>query len=231
MPMTKLSITASDSEVRYGLVLITAVYLCIPSLLAELNSCLGLPMDTITLNFVYHVVNLVGSIAVFHTLLKHTFLQMQKSILHVLLYATIGLILYQVISELFSWIILSLKPDFTNLNDNNIAMQLHSRWIPVTISTVLMAPITEELLFRGVLFGRLYNKYPVSAYILSVCTFSLVHILGYLSKGDIVTLVLSFLQYLPAGVLLAWVYVKTDSIFTPILLHIMINAIGIYIMR
>ena len=40
-----------------------------------------------------------------------------------------------------------------------------------------------------------------------------------------------FVQYLPAGLILAWSYEKSNTILTPIAIHTVINAIGIYAMR
>jgi len=38
-------------------------------------------------------------------------------------------------------------------------------------------------------------------------------------------------QYLPAGIAFAWAYEKSDTILTPILMHISINQIGIAALR
>ena len=45
------------------------------------------------------------------------------------------------------------------------------------------------------------------------------------------TLLLCFLQYLPAGYCLAWCYANTGTIVTPILMHMIVNAYGISAMR
>ena len=44
-------------------------------------------------------------------------------------------------------------------------------------------------------------------------------------------LFLSFLQYVPAGLCLAWSYEKADSIWAPILIHIAVNQMGNLAMR
>ena len=59
----------------------------------------------------------------------------------------------------------------------------------------------------------------------------MIHVMGYIGQFDWLTLVLCFLQYIPAGLWLAWAYEKSDSIFAPMLIHTAINAIGIYAMR
>ena len=39
------------------------------------------------------------------------------------------------------------------------------------------------------------------------------------------------LQYLPAGVALGWTYEKADTIWAPILVHSMVNAVGMGLMH
>ena len=47
----------------------------------------------------------------------------------------------------------------------------------------------------------------------------------------VLTLILCFIQYLPAGLCLAWTYSKADNIFAPILVHALNNAIAIGLVR
>ena len=97
--------------------------------------------------------------------------------------------------------------------------------------TVLLVPITEELLYRGIFFGGLYNRSRIGAFILSTAVFSLVHVAAYAGTVPPLTMFLCFLQYIPAGIALAWAWTRSGSILSPILMHMVINAIGIFAMR
>ena len=99
----------------------------------------------------------------------------------------------------------------------------------VTAMTVFMAPIVEELLFRGAVFGLIRRKSRVWAYIVSVAAFSLYHVLGY-ALTEPVFLVYT-LQYIPVSWLLARSYEKTDSIWTSILLHMTVNGVSTVILN
>ena len=101
----------------------------------------------------------------------------------------------------------------------------------MSIGTVLLVPVVEEMLFRGVLFGRLYQKNCFLAYALSTILFSCIHIVGYLGVYAPTDLFLSFLQYVPAGICLAWSYAKSGCIWAPILIHIAVNQVGTLSMR
>ncbi|MBN8581239.1 MAG: CPBP family intramembrane metalloprotease [Anaerolineae bacterium] len=82
------------------------------------------------------------------------------------------------------------------------------------VSTVLLAPFTEELFFRGFLFKGLREKYGwVNALMFSSIIFALFH-------GQLATLLPTFLM----GALFAYMFQKTGSVFPGMLLHFSINA-------
>jgi hypothetical protein len=53
------------------------------------------------------------------------------------------------------------------------------------------------------------------AYALSILLFSAIHILGYIGRYSPLELTMAVLQYLPAGLCLAWSYTKAGTIFAP----------------
>ena len=83
--------------------------------------------------------------------------------------------------------------------------------------TCLLGPITEELVYRGVLMNTFLKDSPwYGDVLLSACVFGYVHV----SSGLIP---LAFFTYASGGAILAFLYRKTHSLYYPILLHIMIN--------
>ena len=116
-------------------------------------------------------------------------------------------------------------------NDRAIAALLEENFLLSALYAVILAPFVEEILHRGVIFGGLHSKSPLAAYVLSAAVFSFIHVMGYLGAADPIYLLLCFLQYLPAGLLLARLYKETDSIFAPILMHMAINAVALFSMR
>ena len=101
----------------------------------------------------------------------------------------------------------------------------------MVISTVVLVPLAEEMLYRAVLFQSIYIRNRKLGYFLSAVLFALVHLLPYIHAADIPTLVLGFFQYIPAALCLAWAYTEADNIFAPILIHAIVNAMGVYAMR
>jgi membrane protease YdiL (CAAX protease family) len=84
------------------------------------------------------------------------------------------------------------------------------------ISVVIMAPIAEELLFRGILFNTIKHAgYPLAGMFASAALFALVH-------GSMALMLPLFVM----GFALAWVYEKSGSIIAPIVMHATFNAIN-----
>ena len=83
--------------------------------------------------------------------------------------------------------------------------------------TCLLGPITEELVYRGVLMNTFLKDSPwYGDVLLSACIFGYVHVSSGLTP-------LAFFTYASGGAICAFLYRKTHSLYYPILLHIMIN--------
>ena len=83
--------------------------------------------------------------------------------------------------------------------------------------TCLLGPITEELVYRGVLMNTFLKDSPwYGDVLLSACIFGYVHVSSGLTP-------LAFFTYASGGAICAFLYRKTHSLNYPILLHIMIN--------
>jgi membrane protease YdiL (CAAX protease family) len=92
--------------------------------------------------------------------------------------------------------------------------------------TVLLAPILEELMFRGGIFGLIRRKFRVLAYALSMLLFAAYHVWGYGIANPIYWLFI--FQYLPITFLLCRCYEKTETIWCPIFLHMLVNGISLW---
>lgn len=122
-------------------------------------------------------------------------------------------------------------PALMNINDMSIALMAQEQFIPMVIGTVLFVPVVEELLYRGAVFGSIYPKSPLLAGLVCILLFAALHTLPYLSMPDKTYLVILFLQYVLPALCLCWLYTATDTIFAPILMHILFNALGVLAMR
>ena len=148
----------------------------------------------------------------------------------------IGLILYQVLSFVAEWIAVDILLfynffiegfAFSNPNQAAINGLVSISPIPMYVCMVLLAPVTEECLVRGMIFAPLCRKKPWVAHLVSIVLFAAMHVYGYIGSAPTLSLVLSFLMYLPSGFVLNWAYQRTLSIYAPIALHSIINLSSI----
>ncbi len=93
--------------------------------------------------------------------------------------------------------------------------------ISLVLMTVILAPILEEILFRGIIMkGMINNKVaPITAIIVSALIFGAVHFNPWQFAG-------AFLL----GLVLGLVYYKTKSLLMPILLHAFNNLLSALMM-
>ena len=92
---------------------------------------------------------------------------------------------------------------------------------------VLMAPLVEECLFRGVVFGTIRPKSRFWAYAASIALFSLYHVWQYVLVYQDPKLLLSALAYVPVSAALTFCYEQTRSIWPPVFFHMCINALSL----
>lgn len=87
------------------------------------------------------------------------------------------------------------------------------------IATALFGPILEEIVFRKVIFGSLYEKFPfwVSA-LISSAIFALAH-----AEPE------HLLLYSSMGFTFAFLYVKTKRLLVPIFAHVAMNSLVVVV--
>ncbi len=84
------------------------------------------------------------------------------------------------------------------------------------IGAVIMAPVVEEIVFRGFIYGRLKKAFPMMvAAVISALAFGAMH-------GTLIWLIYTFVF----GMVLVWVYEKYQSLAACILLHMAYNLVG-----
>lgn len=122
-------------------------------------------------------------------------------------------------------------PVLININDTAIADMASGYFVLYAIATVVLVPVAEELLHRGVVFGSIYPKSPVLAVIVSTLLFASIHMTGFVAMNDSVYFIILFLQYIPSALILCWLYASADTILAPILMHMAFNFLGVLSMR
>ena len=206
--MKKLSVSLPKNQISFGFLYMLAQLFALPPLLTWGNWLLGSPLSASQLNFIFFALNFIVITVVYRHFLLENLKILLQSPWRVLRFAGAGLMLYWAGSFLVGLLIVSLSPSFANANDQSIAALTQDNAALMGVGTVLLVPVVEETLYRGVLFGWAYGKNTLLAYALSTVLFGAIHIIGYLGVYTPLELGLSFLQYVPAGLCLAWSYEK-----------------------
>ena len=174
-------------------------------------------------NVVYYLLSATLVFLVFWTFLKHGFY---------LLLDWLPENLFAFCTGLAGWLVLSLLAGLIPLpvaNPNLMSYPEQFALAPkatVVILVVLM-PIVEEPLFRGLLFGtsRKYSRAlgcVLSAFVDAFyCVWQFVYAYGTVDFRYLLLVV----EYLPMSLALTWCYDNGGSIWSPIALHMVLNAL------
>lgn len=220
--------TMRQSEMMFGCIYCTLSYFLFPSVVSLASDTLSIPLWCC--QFGLFLSNFLFSVGIFHRfLLQDGKLALSKPG-KILQFTVLGLVFYYTANLIVRYGIFLIRPEFTNLNDQRIINLAQDGGIWIAAGTVVLVPTAEELLFRGLLFEAVRQKHSVWGWILSAVAFSAVHILGYVGSYDFISFCLAFVQYLPAGLCLAWAYRASGTIFAPIAMHTIINLIGVLIL-
>lgn len=225
MHKKQLSVTMNRRETVLGLCFLP-FYLILLSIGLELLflKVFHRAAEQVELNACYYAINILTILLVFRRFLKENLklVRWKKTVAA----AGIALAAYFAVSMQVNGIILALYPEFANQNNNTIMGMLDMSPVFVLIMSVILAPIVEETLFRGLIFGNLLRVNDILAYLITILGFAAIHVVGYIGVLTPLEILLSILQYVPASLVLCACYQITDSIITPILLHSVINLIA-----
>lgn len=142
--------------------------------------------------------------------------------------APLALIVYLLISAALAYIVLWLIPNFPHDTVQDVGFKALSRQYEYTLAfftLVVVAPVAEETLFRGYLYGRLKRYVPlVPAVVVTSLLFAAAHLPG--SDGIQWNVALDVFAL---SIILCLLRNLTGSIWAGILLHVLKNAIAFYL--
>lgn len=225
---TGLAVCPTKKEQVWGILYLLFSLFVLPYLLSLFNSLLHTPLNNAWFNFLYFSLNFLCVFWIFHGFFKRSLIHAGSHFWDFILSVVAGAAMYWVCSWALSILFTHAFPDFENLNDSTITQMAHGNFAIMLVGTVFFVPIAEESLYRGLVFGSIYPKSHWAAYFISMVVFSAIHTINYIGVYSLPNLILAFAQYLPAGLILAWAYRKSGSIFAPIVIHAAINAIGLF---
>ncbi len=204
-------------------------YVCLLALgLQYLSTLLGLNLTALQINICYFVINCIVIWVIFHNFLLRSFHAIRFwELVQALI---LGFVLYYAGNFVYSLILNWLHLSVTSYNDQTVQMLADQNFAAMIACAVVLAPIVEETLVRGLIFGVIRRKSRIAAYAVTILFFAAIHVWQYVLLYDWKSILLAALQYVPAGIALGWTYEKSNTIWAPIFLHMAINAISFGIM-
>ncbi len=142
--------------------------------------------------------------------------------------AMTGIALMLVANIALTWALNPFLPDEANPNNQALLDLARQEWLRIGLATLVLAPILEELMFRGGVFGLLRRWSRPAAYAFCVLLFALYHTWQYALEDPRCWLYM--IQYLPAGFLLCFIYDRNECIWASILMHMINNGLSLLIM-
>jgi len=217
----------TSQETISGFVYLAFQFLVLPRFLYWCNGQISHALSEAELNFVFYMINFMAMLLIFHDFLGRSARQAAQHPAYFCQAVILGFVAYYACRYVTTELVQLLVPSFTNYNDAAIAEMRRGNSFLMLIGTVVLVPPFEECMYRGLIFRNLYGKSRWAAYLVSMLVFAIIHIIGYIGQYSALELLMALLQYLPAGLCLAWSYTKADTIFAPILIHAAVNFLTI----
>lgn len=176
---------------------------------------------------IYYYALFAMTVILFHNLLAKTTRRFLDDPGLGLKTAGVGIVAHYGLCELASRLGGLLTDRAGNLNDSVISSRSGSAPHMTLLIVVFLAPFVEETLFRGLVFGGLKERSRLLAYAVSCALFALLHVWQFAVANRDAGYFLLMVQYLIPGLVLAWAYDHSGTLWASIGLHAGVNALAV----
>ena len=191
---------------------------------------LAVPISAALRDVLYYYILFAVTIIIFHGFLARTSRHLMDNLGGACKTAAAGLVGLYGLNELVYRLTNLIFTNRTNLNDTTISAQIDDAPHMTLLIVIFLAPFVEEVLFRGLVFGNLKSRSRALAYVVSCLLFALLHVWQFAVVKQDVTYFLLMIQYLVPGLVLAWAYDHSGTLWASIGLHAAVNALSVWAM-
>lgn len=210
----------------YLIVHVFLIPLSLPKLVVFLQDE-GYFLSNADLNFFYYALGFIVLGTVMSSYLRRTFDSLCDRFFSSVKAVFVSLVIYYGCTYVLGFVLSFFLTDLVNPNTESVFNTFEESGKTMFIVSVILAPIVEEILFRGVVFGTIRRKSKIAAYIISVAMFSVYHLWQYFLREFEPIQLLYILQYVPGSVLLAKIYEDSGNLWAPISAHMIINYVAV----
>ena len=187
---------------------------------------LGISYTAAQLNALFFLCNFVITALVFWRFLTRNLSLVPGNLLRILKAMLLGFCIYWLLQVGLDMIGQFLSGNMDIPNDDTISSIAGENYRIMWAGAVLLAPMVEETLVRGLIFGTVRRLNRAAAYAAAAVVFAAMHVLSYLGQMDALTLGYNILVYGLPSIALCACYEYAGNIWAPIGLHMIINALG-----
>lgn len=191
-----------------------------------LGELLGKPVSGELYGAVYYYGLFAVTAVLFHHLLGKTTRRFLDDPVSALKTAGVGVVAYYGLGELAARLGRIFADRAVNLNDAAISARTGNAPHMTLLIVIFLAPFVEEFLFRGLVFGGLKERSRFLAYAASCALFALLHVWQFAVAGRDPAYFLVMVRYLIPGLVLAWAYDHSGTLWASIALHAGVNALA-----
>ncbi len=213
--------------VFFALYLLVLPFLADP-LFAALSRLMGRDIPGNLRNMIFYYTLFALTLVIFWHYLGHTTSYFFSNFWKTLGAMCAGLVAFYGLNELFYRMLDLVLGGLTNLNDVAISAQIHDAPRSTAWIIIFLAPFVEEVLFRGYIFGNLRSASRTAAYIVSCLLFAFLHVWQFAVIHRDMSYFLLMLQYLVPGLVFAWTYEQSGTLWGSVLLHAFVNALAVW---
>lgn len=188
------------------------------------------PVDSTEMTLYVYVITFLIILITMFRFLKKSFSDIFDNFFGFLKTLVLGYVGYYFMQLLVALLIALVNGNLFNPNTEAVLDSVAMNPNQMFVVGVLLAPIVEEAMFRGALFGTVRQKSRFWAYALSAIAFAIYHLWQFFYiDGFSWSLMLYLLQYVPPSLALCWAYEQSGTIWTPMIIHALINYLSISI--
>lgn len=188
---------------------------------------LHIPVTPANVNFAYYAFSFIFLLIFLFKFWRDSFRILWSNVLQTLGTIVISYFVYLALGYLVTLLLDLFLDDLVNPNSAAVSTVMKLNPNTMIAIAVLLAPVVEETLFRGVVFGTIRKKSRIAAYLVSTLFFAVYHLWSYLLDGFSWQIVLYLVQYIPAGIVLAWCYERSENLWGSVFLHMIINYVSV----
>ena len=178
------------------------------------------------LNLVFGAMMLILLVLLLRGFLKDNWKDFMQNKKAIILKGVMTFVLVYLANYIGTIIVMVMGGASNSANQAGIEQILSRVPVPMIIYAVLIGPVVEELMFRGVIFTTLRRKHRTLAYVVTALAFGLAHVYASILSGNVSEIVQIF-PYFFAGLVFCYGYESSNNIFASIIGHMGNNLVAV----